>query len=413
MHLQRIKLTNFRGFDTFEMTLDSKATILVGRNGSGKSSLLNAIEVSTSYLVAQILGRGDYGIELGLDDMRVNAKEGEITTIWNQPDFEQSVRFRATRDGDLELEWVFQGTRLQEPPLCVAFRIDRARSKIDKTRGDSTRASLKTKKPAWDDGINRDFHQFEHLLLWFREREDFENQERVQRKDFEFRDPALDCIRRSAASVLGEGYGFPRIDRSNGIRFVLQKNELELSAEQLSDGERGLLVIAATIARRLFLLDPKAEDPLSVSALILIDELELHLHPTWQREILPRLQSTFPKAQFVVSTHSAPVLSKVESHQVRILEDFRAYEVNEHVYGRDANALLCDVLGVAERPEEIRTKIGEISVLLDDNRLDEASKKLSELENIVGPTDSEVVRIRMMLDFLKRGDDEDVAREDS
>jgi predicted ATP-binding protein involved in virulence len=375
MYLNCIKLTNFRGFESFEMTFNPEMTVLVGRNGSGKSSLLNAVEMVVShFLISQFLN-----VDLGFDNLRVGAQSGEITATWEQPKLQRTLTFKATGNGELKLFDEFHGIAYWKdlPLYKIVLGADRTRI------------------------IDKPSMQFERLLCWFREREDIENRERIQRKDSAFQDPALNSIRRAVTKVLGAEYGFPRIDRTKGARLVLKKGTLELSAQQLSDGERGLLVIVATIARRLFLSDPNAQDPLRTPAIILIDEVEMHLYPAWQRELLPRLKLAFPGSQFIVSTNSALVLSKAESSWVRIIEKFSAYNVNECVYGRDANALLRDIFGVTDRPEEVLSKIGNISTLLDAGKLDEAARKLSELESIVGPTDSEVVRIRAVLGFLR------------
>ena len=372
MYLNCIKLTNFRGFESFEMAFNPEMTVLVGRNGSGKSSLLNAVEMVVSHFLS---------VDLGFDNLRVGAQSGEITATWEQPKLQRTLTFKATGNGRLGLSDEFHGVAHWEdlPLYKIVLGTDRT-GVID--------------KPSM---------QFERLLCWFREREDIENRERIRRKDCGFQDPALNSVRRAVTKVLGPEYGFPKIDRTKGARLVLKKGTLELSAQQLSDGERRLLVIVATIARRLFLSDPNAQDPLRTPAIILIDEVEMHLYPAWQRELLPRLKSAFPGSQFIVSTNSALVLSKAESSWVRIIEDFSAYNVNECVYGRDVNTLLRDIFGVTDRPEEVLSKTGYISALLDAGKIDEAARKLSELESIVGPTDSEVVRIRTMLEFLRYG----------
>ena len=76
---------------------------------------------------------------------------------------------------------------------------------------------------------------------------------------------------------------------------------------QLSDGEKCLVAMAGDIARRMVLAMPKAPNPLETEAVVLIDEIELHLHPGLQRTILPRLRKAFPKAQLIVTTHSPPL----------------------------------------------------------------------------------------------------------
>ena len=83
--------------------------------------------------------------------------------------------------------------------------------------------------------------------------------------------------------------------------------------EQLSDGEKSLIAMIGDLARRLSIANPGVREPLHGRGIVLIDEVELHLHPAWQRDILPRLMNTFPNVQFMVTTHSPLVLAQLNS----------------------------------------------------------------------------------------------------
>ncbi|MDM8525382.1 AAA family ATPase [Desulfococcaceae bacterium HSG8] len=98
-----------------------------------------------------------------------------------------------------------------------------------------------------------------------------------------------------------------------------KKNNSEFSIEQLSDGEKCLIALIGDIARRLAIANPSLDDPLQGKAVILIDEIDLHLHPSWQRMILPGLLATFPKCQFVITTHSPQVLGETDARHIFLL----------------------------------------------------------------------------------------------
>ncbi|MBT1869344.1 AAA family ATPase [Enterobacter mori] len=104
-------------------------------------------------------------------------------------------------------------------------------------------------------------------------------------------------------------------------KIVLKKGTSELDIQQLSQGEKTILTLVGDLARRLILLNPKSDNPLLGYGIVLIDEIDLHLHPQWQQTIIERLTSTFPNVQFVVTTHSPQVLSTVNSRSVRILQE--------------------------------------------------------------------------------------------
>ncbi|HCD1890397.1 TPA: AAA family ATPase, partial [Escherichia coli] len=105
------------------------------------------------------------------------------------------------------------------------------------------------------------------------------------------------------------------------VKLVLIKNGIQLDAQQLSQGEKTILTLVGDLARRLSLLNPELQNPFEGQGIVLIDEVDLHLHPTWQQKIIERLLTTFPNVQFVLSTHSPQVISTVPARSIRILEE--------------------------------------------------------------------------------------------
>jgi hypothetical protein len=245
---------------------------------------------------------------------------------------------------------------------------------------------------------------FNDFFHWFREREDLENEDR--RENPLHRDFQLDTVRKAVESVL-PGYQRPRVRRprfdgqaaASFPELVIDKNDQTLTFSQLSTGERTLAALVADIARRAAIVRP-SEPPLTADGVVLIDEIDLHLHPKWQTEIVPRLRRTFPNIQFIVATHSPIVLSRVETSCVRILENFAIVQPGAPTEGRDPNALLTEVFDVPLRPQEIQSEIGQISLLLDDEKLSEARARLETLSRRLGEGDSDVTRLRSMLELL-------------
>jgi predicted ATP-binding protein involved in virulence len=125
---------------------------------------------------------------------------------------------------------------------------------------------------------------------------------------------------------------------------VIEKGGEKLKIDQLSDGEKMLLLVVSDLARRLSIANPGMEDSLQGNGVVLIDEVDLHLHPQWQREVIPALGKTFPNCQFITTTHSPQVLSNVEKENILILEDYRIVENTPFTYGRDSNSILYDLM---------------------------------------------------------------------
>ena len=197
---------------------------------------------------------------------------------------------------------------------------------------------------------------------------------------------------------IGTDADFDKI--SYRVSYLIDKGDSTFDIEQLSAGERATLLLVADLTMRLVTANPGLADPLQGSGIVLIDEIESHLHPAWQRAILPGLQRTFPGVQFIVSTHSPQVLGKVPRESVFILDNFKLIEAKPHTYGRDSNALLEDVMGVGERPEEAAERIRQIAWLIDKEDLDGARRELAKLAEWLGERDSEIVRLSTLIDIM-------------
>ncbi len=213
-------------------------------------------------------------------------------------------------------------------------------------------------------------------------------------------------------SVLGNGdYANPRFSRvgpdgdplkpATDGSFVLDKSGRPMLLDQMSDGEQIMLLTVADIGRRLAISNPSASAPLDGHGIVLIDEVELHLHPGWQRTLLPALRSTFPNLQLVVTTHSPQVLGSVENRSVRVLEEFRVSRLAKNTRGRDSNALLRDVLGADDRAADTLSALDEVARLVDAEEFEAAGAALDELAALLTEGDPQVVHYRTLLGFLQ------------
>jgi predicted ATP-binding protein involved in virulence len=160
--------------------------------------------------------------------------------------------------------------------------------------------------------------------------------------------------------------------KKKGDSLTVIKGGLALDVRQLSDGERGVLGVALDLARRLSQVNPKSNDPLAEGqAVVLIDEIDLHLHPKWQRQITRNLEATFPRCQFIATTHSPQVIGEVPSDRIQIISNGQVYSPT-HSFGVDSSRV----------------------------KLDAAATLVSELAAKLGDDDADVVRSRTLLQFL-------------
>ena len=160
-------------------------------------------------------------------------------------------------------------------------------------------------------------------------------------------------------------------------RLVLKKENTEVEVDQLSSGEKSVLILVADIARRLCLLNPLNENPLHGQGIVLIDEIDLHLHPKWQSVIVEKLQNIFPNVQWVMTTHSPFVLQDVSKDSVLILENGQLSRP-EATLGQDISTVLNQVMKV--KTEANDDTLQEIFRLVALNEIEQAKEKINHFE---------------------------------
>jgi AAA15 family ATPase/GTPase len=154
------------------------------------------------------------------------------------------------------------------------------------------------------------------------------------------------------------------------------------------------------LARRLAIANPSLPDPLQGSGVVLIDEIELHLHPKWQREIIPALTRTFPNCQFIVTTHSPQVISDVQPDSIYILEatpEGIVAKRPDSSFGRDSNYILEVLMGTPARKEEIKDELLELFRLIDKGDLDGARHLRQQIADQIGSDEPELVKANVLL----------------
>lgn len=142
---------------------------------------------------------------------------------------------------------------------------------------------------------------------------------------------------------------------------------------------------------------------------MLIDELELHLHPGWQREIVDRLTRTFPNCQFICTTHSPQVISEVQPESLFVLdeteESVRVRRPNQ-AFGLDTNWILESLMGTPPRPNETQEKIEEIEDYLFEGELKEARSSLEEFRDLIHGYDPKLSYLESKIENLESLADE-------
>lgn len=258
---------------------------------------------------------------------------------------------------------------------------------------------------AYENSLTGVGSEFRIFFEWFRKQEDLENELRLE-DNAAYRDKQLQAVRQAISSLI-PSFSNLRVRRSP-LKMTLQKQGEELIVNQLSDGEKCLLAMVGDLARRLAIANPGLQNPLQGSGVVLIDEIELHLHPNWQRRIITSLIKTFPNCQFIVTTHSPQVISYVKPDNIYILKNTdQGIVANrpQSSYGRDSNQILEDVMDDIKRPEEFKKSLHDLFQLIDEGNLDSARQLCQQISDDIGEDDPELIKARVSIrrkEILKR-----------
>ena len=397
MKLEQVTIANYRAITHLDLPLDPCLTVLYGDNAQGKTSVLSAVAVglgsiarylpnvsAIDFLKTDRRGTRPMGVKLATTQgIRWERWRGTATQ-------QRSLRLL---DLGIAITRIVKADQEGAPPIdlpIVAF-YDTDRAVFDapqrsrSLRGDSHRyAALAGALSA-----RTNFRQF---FQWFYAQENEELREQRELGDLDYHLKELEAVRRAIESMV-PGVSRPRI-AFRPLRFVVDTdsnlgNLKTTDFNQLSGGYRIMLAMVADLARRMAQGNPHLDDPLVSEAIVLIDEVELHLHPFWQQRVLPDLTRTFPNAQFIVSTHSPQVLTTVRPERIVGLNKQASEIVASSAmgtFGAEAGYVLDTVMGVAERPpgNEFVTKLDEYRRLVG-NGLGESEpaldirRKLEEL----------------------------------
>jgi len=174
-----------------------------------------------------------------------------------------------------------------------------------------------------------------------------------------------------------------RVKRVPRPQMLIDKAGETFNMDQLSDGEKNLITLVGDIARRLAIANPESDDPLKGEGIILIDEIDLHLHPAWQRIMLPQLTTVFPNCQFLITTHSPIVLSQVKPETIFLLTNKGnelSFEKATESYGMNSDRILEDLLGVDARPSKEKEKLHKLFKLIQNGELEKAKAAIEDYE---------------------------------
>ncbi len=424
MNIRSIKIQNFRGFESFEAQIHPQLTVVVGNNGAGKSSFLDALSISVGTFFSGLDGVTCPGIHK--DDVTCKSFEmGSVVDLQQQ--YPSIIEATGRVDGQ-EISWIraLHSSTGRTTTVDAKALVAVAEEHQKQIRSGSTETILplisyygtgrlwaqKKEKRASDELVK--FSRLngyldclaaesnEKLMLkWFEKMT-------IQQAQRATPSPELTAVKRAISKC------FANITEASDVetQFNLDTHSLDIvytdkngnklrsPMKNLSDGYKNTLGMIADIAYRMAVLNPQLLDDVLIKTpgIVLIDEIDLHLHPKWQQRIIKDLQSIFPCVQFVVSTHAPAVISSVKKENLIVLkDDGSAYAQAVEIYGKDANSILTGVMDVEHRPAEIQREFDRFYEFVDAGDFEMASDIVDALERTIGTEDPELVKARVTL----------------
>ncbi|MDF1580040.1 MAG: AAA family ATPase [Desulfuromonadales bacterium] len=405
MHIQKLNLIAYRGAKNLSLELHPQLNVFVGMNGSGKSTTLDATAILLSWFANRIKHASSSGRPIAETDIKNDAPMAMLETTcsfvdrsftWNIIKIRKGYVKKDNSSILVQLTEIIKVIQLDisenngnvNLPLLAYYPVNRAVLDIPLRIRERHRFDLLS---AYDGSLTSGAN-FRTFFEWFREREDLENENRryvndlIKPEDFQFPDPQLEAVRTALNQFLPE---FSDLTvRRNPLRMEVKKNNKRLSVNQLSDGEKCLMAMVGDLARRMAIANPMRRNPLEGDGIILIDEIDLHLHPKWQRMVIPKFMEIFPNCQFLVSTHSPHVITHVQPENLFLLrmseEGLTSLRPSES-YGKTVERVLEDLMGLeTTRPDDVNDSFRQIYEQIDDGALENAKKSIGELEDLIG-----------------------------
>lgn len=351
MRIEKIHIRNFRGYEDLEVDFKSNFNLIIGENGSGKTALLEALTISMGSFFLGLRNIDSKGITS--KDVRIASHEfseeyqfpvvikAEGIISNNYLSWERSLNGLNNRTTSVNAKQIkdyaeFLSNSISSGknlnlPLLVYYSTGRLFNESYETIRKSD-SNQKEKE------IASRYRPYERCLeavsthkkfqKWFRDKEITKIQKRTEDISLNL---VQDTVIRNLPNCKNFYFEFDP-DKPQGLKLEFNDGRI-LPFSSLSDGTRNFFALLSDIAFKAVSLNPHLGENalLETEGIVLIDELDLHLHPEWQRRIVDALKRSFPKIQFICTTHSPFIIQATEENELLIIKDNNIRENNSGI----------------------------------------------------------------------------------
>lgn len=418
MKITQLNVAGLRAFEQAPFDFDPTFTLLVGVNGVGKTTVLEALRIGLSRILPQFTASKSRPDAFTVDDMRVgdaaltvdlNFTVDGTEHQWLQhkprvqaiPDKEGVVREQTFDTPDLETlrpDFGRNASLLKSAmsqPIALYFATRRSIVSDEQVKRGKASGGQAT---AFADALAPRPLRLAYLADWMLAQE-------LLARELPRAADHLNAFRAAAQRFLPDCQDLRPVKDGERPRLLITKRSISLDVRQLSDGERSMLALVLDLAQRLSQANPGLVDPVREgSAVVLIDELDMHMHPLWQRQASSLLTDTFPNCQFIATTHSPQIIGETQPERVILLQAEGGRIVPKRcgqAYGLDVNAILEQIMGTTSRAEPARRVIAAAEAALDEGELGDARQHLAALRTLIHGDDPTVVGLEASINNLE------------
>lgn len=429
MRIDNIQIKNYRRFENIGIDFNSRMNVIIGNNGAGKTSILDALSIGIGSIFLGIETNSSPGIKK--EDIRfVSRKIG--STIDRQPQFPVVISC-AGEIVDKKISWIRQlntesgrtnygdainiknitldlqnSVRNGDENVILPIISYYGTGRLWAQKHESSQKTIDNRLQGYTDCLSAESNE-KLMLKWFEKMTYIQLQDGTVIPELKAVKFAIaDSYMESGANVIDVQVNFNVKSHQLEITYIDENNNYQRHPfHELSDGYRNTLSLIADIAYRMAVLNPQflGDVTKKTPGVVLIDEVDLHLHPIWQKRILKTLKNIFPLVQFIVTTHSPSIISSAKADELLILDGDSCRNFEYEVYGKDSNSVLTEIMETSERPDEVASMFAEFDNLMDKGDYKTAENMLNELRKILGDNDSGVISASVALDFQKDWED--------
>lgn len=415
MYVKQLSIHDFKGIEDCELSFKKGFNLIIGENGKGKTSLLEALSIGISGFLSGIHGEGihprnfqseeartvyllqgdgAYEPKLHWPCVKMTAEMQGAVYQWERSKENSRAQTKTIpRDICRLAEDLTDDPHTPLPVVCYqsAARVWSQKRKKQK----STFLRKKSNRTAGYIDCMSDESSMKMMLEWCSRMEQIAWQTEKPVREYE---AVKNAVALAMTQMEGEPVKVFYDKRSEELMYQQKQKVIPISV--LSAGYQSLIWMVFDIAYRMAALNPfLAEKITGASGLVLIDELDVHLHPRWQWKVIDVLRQVFPNVQFIATTHSPIIIASAKDVWCINVEDLKAPKTSMSGYGLEVNYILKQIQNASELPDFIQSLLKNFYHDIDEENFSQARKTLKKLEIEIGQDSPLAVKARERLEL--------------